>query len=175
MKNYYFVLSFNLTNPIIKSMISKQSIFVGSDQMLDLKLRSRPFMCLTESMIGAHKDASVKIDSIFNPDKKTPDYNFRHVCVMNPIMIMNECGESDLAEIASKFGPDALYNWDENCCGVLFFMPNGGAPIEEKDIGPDEWMLKYEIMYYEDSIESAGNGDFVFAPSNLSISSSALH
>lgn len=177
MKNFYYVLSFNTTNPKIKSMFTRQSIFATSEQMIDLKARSRPYMSLTEVTIAAHKDAQLKLKSIFDDETdehRDPNFTVNHVCVMNPLMLMAECGEIDQEAIAERFGPGALYNWDDNCCSAMFFLTNHKKINDASDISSDDWLLKYEVMYFSDSIEIAGNGDFVFAPSNINMSS-ALH
>jgi hypothetical protein len=60
----------------------------------------------------------------------------------------------------------------------LFFVTDTGKTIEEDEapeISPDMWMLKYEILYFDDAIEMPGNGDFVFAPTSTQMGMSTIH
>jgi hypothetical protein len=174
MKNFYYVLSFNTTNPTVKAMLSRQTIFATCDTMIDLKVRSRPYMSFTEATIAGHKDFQQKQVAIFN-DKK--DYTYRHICVINPEFIMTESNVSH-EQIVERFGASAFSSWDDNCCSVLFFLTDDGVNFEEgeaPEISPDMWMLKYEIMFFDDGLELPGNGDFVFAPTNANCELSTIH
>lgn len=175
MKNYYYVLSFNLTNPIVKSMIARQDIFKDGEMMVDFKVRSRPFMSFTETTIASHKDYQVKHSALFGK-KPDEECNVRHICVINPDFMMTEMHADDVPE---QFGMSAMNNWSENCCCVLFFnsceeCADSPAPFGRISQSPstekDSWMLKYEVMFFDDIIEMPSNGDFVFNVPSIELS-----
>ena len=171
MKNFYFVLSFNVTNPIVKKMIKRQGIFTSCDQMVDFKIRSRPYMSFTEATIACHYDYKNKQDAIYTEKEEHP---VRHICVLNPAFVVPV---DDLeAQIAEKFGHAALNGWSDNCAAVLFFAEADFADESNSEFSPNSWMLKYEVLSFDDAIELSGNGDFVFSPMHVARDfSSALH
>jgi hypothetical protein len=131
-------------------------------------------MSFTEATIAGHKDFQQKTAAIFNDAK---DFSFRHVCVINPAFLISDSNYTK-EQILERFGSGALTNWDDNCCSVLFFVTDTGKTIEEDEapeISPDMWMLKYEILYFDDAIEMPGNGDFVFAPTSTQMGMSTIH
>lgn len=168
MKFYYYVLSFNLSNPVVRSMIERQSLFSGTEQMIDLKVRSRPYLSFTEATFASHTDYSKKHEILFPEDFN--DQSVRHVCVINPDFMIVD-GNEDVIE---QFNA-AKYVWSENCCSALFFASPVASEdgIETTHFGKlnkptvddllNSWMLKYEVMSYDSMIEHASNGDFVFS------------
>ena len=161
MKNYYYVISFNMTHPSVKSMMQRQSFLTGSE-IIDLKIRSRPFLSFTEAMIAGHKDYSMKHEALY--PGQADQHDIRHVSVINPDFMELE----DTADMIRHFG-DMAYQWTENCCSALFFASIDDeaqevsfGEVKSPSVLSDTWMIKYEIMTCEDLIEMPGNGDFIF-------------
>lgn len=160
MKNFYYVMTFNLTNSRVKHMLERLGVFVMTDTMIDFKTRSKLFLSFSEATSHAHEDFEKKLKSLYTDDKK---HNIRHISVLNPSFALP--GSDFMAALAERFGGQSLSNWDDNCCSVLFFadLPEGDEG-DEHAIDPNSWMVKYEVLFAEDAIELSGNGDFVFSP-----------
>lgn len=161
MRNFYYVVSFNLTNPLVKTTLSNQGVTSLTGLMIDFKLRSKLFISYTEAMLAANDDFTKKLES-FYPDKQ--EHQVCQYSVANPSILASS---DEVAEKMSiKFGMNYLNGWDDNCCSVIFFADNPTGE-EDPDLEPNAWMIKYEILYTDNSIELSGNGDFVFAPINV--------
>jgi len=161
MRNFYYITTFNIHNPVMKTMLQKQGITAMTGLVVDFKLRSKLFLTFTEATLAANDDFDNKLSSIY-PDKK--EHNVSQFSVANPSILTKN--HEIITNMAEKFGGKSLSNWDNNCCSVIFFADN---PEEDKDINLDvnAWMLKYEIYFTEDAIELSGNGDFVFSQMNV--------
>lgn len=157
MRNFYYVVSFNLTNPIVKTMLDKQGVTELTGFVLDMKLRSKLFISKTETTTAALIDFHKKLPLIYTDADKTEHY-VSQFSIVNPKLT----SEADVSDMLAKFGGKYLNNWDENCCGVMFFADNPNYEAEI-NLDPNSWMVKYEILYSDDAIELAGNGDFIFA------------
>ena len=161
MKNYYFVASFNVSNPIVKAAFMRQKLF--SDNIVALKFRSRPYNTFSEASISCHKDFQDKLPGLFEEENST----FKCINVFNP-----DCLEDEFAidRIIDDIANDnhLNYGWDENCCSVLFFNEDNGID-EETD--PNAWMIKYEVLFYEDGIEHTSNGEYAIIPHPANMSS----
>lgn len=161
MRNFYYVVSFNLTNPRVKTMLEQLKITAMTGLVIDFKLRSKLFLSYSEATNAAHDDFKKKLEVIY-PDKL--EHKINSFAVANPAILAQS--SEMIEDLAEKFGLKYLSGWDENCCSVLFFADN---PDDEEEINldPNAWMFKYEILYTEDAIELSGNGDFVFSPMNV--------
>lgn len=157
MRNFYYVVSFNLTNPTVKSMLDKQGVTALTGFVLDMKLRSKLFISKSETTRAAIIDFHKKLELIY-PDSGEVEHYVSQFAISNPKLTSKDV----ILEMLSKFGSKYLNNWDENCCSVIFFADNPNHE-EEINLDPNSWMVKYEILYVEDAIELAGNGDFIFA------------
>lgn len=161
MKNYYYVVSFNLTNPRVKSMLDRQKITAMTGFMIDFKLRSKLFISFSETTLAAYDDFQKKLALIY-PDKQ--EHHVSQFSIANPAVFSTD---GDLIQsLAEKFGGKYLNNWDENCSSVIFFADNPDA-VDDVSLNPNSWMFKYEIFFSEDAIELSGNGDFVFSQMNV--------
>ena len=161
MRNFYYITTFNLTNPIVKAMLSKQGIITMTGFVVDFKLRSKLFLSFTEATIAANVDFDNKL-SIIYPDKK--EHNISHFSVANPAILPNN---DQLAEaMAEKFSGRRGGKWDNNCCSVIFFADNPDVD-ENINLQVNSWMFKYEIYFTEDAIELSTNGDYIFSQMNL--------
>lgn len=161
MRNFYYITTFNIHNPVMKTMLHKQGITAMTGLIVDFKLRSKLFLSFTEATLAAHDDFDNKLDSIY-PDKL--EHNVSQFSVANPSILTKN--HEMITNMAEKFGGKSLANWDSNCCSVIFFVDNPESD-EDININANAWMLKYEVYFTEDAIELSGNGDFVFAPMNV--------
>lgn len=163
MRNFYYVVSFNLTNPRVKTMLARQKVTDMTGTMIDFKLRSKLFLTYPDAVTGVHEDFDKKLQVIYD-DKE--EHQVNQFSVANPLILGVD--PEMMATLSEKYGGNFLNDWDETCCSVMFFADN---PDEESEIvthpNPNAWMFKYEIMFMEDAIELSGNGDFVFSPINV--------
>src|SRR5574343_524414 len=142
MKNFYYVTSFNLSNPSIKTMLDKKGITEMSGMMLDLKIRSKLFISYGEAFSNAQEDFEKKLKAIFPDDEQ---HNIRHVSAINPALALR--GNHLISAMIEKFVGSAMSAWDDNCCGVLFFADMQDGEDVDDPFDPNSWMLKYEILY----------------------------
>jgi hypothetical protein len=161
MRNFYYVVSFNLTNPLIKTMLSQQKITSMTGLMLDFKLRSKLFLSYIEAMTSVNEDFNNKLDSIYT-DKNT--HGVAMFTVANPSIIAQT---TDIESMVKRFSGKNLSDWDENCVCAVFFADNNVEDDEEINSDPNSWLMKYEIFYTEDAIELSGNGNFLFSAMNV--------
>ena len=161
MRNFYYVTTFNLHNPVVKTMLNKQGITSMTGMIVDFKLRSKLFLSFTEATLAANDDFNNKLEAVY-PDKE--EHNISQFSVANPAILSRN--NEMITKMAEKFGGKSLEDWDSNCCSVVFFVDN---PEQDDDINldPNSWMFKYEIFFTEDAIELSGNGDFVFSKMNV--------
>jgi len=163
MKNYYYVVSINMTNERIQSMLERTGLAAMMDTMIDFKLRSRLFMSYKDALTAANGDFEKKCPGVY-PGVEDP--NYFSLSVPNPELVSQP--NNLMAAIAAQLNT-TNNNWDPHCCNVLFFTDE---PIIDEDeetaqLSINSWMFKYEIYYTEDAIELAGNGDYVFSQMNL--------
>lgn len=161
MKNYYYVVTLNMTNQRVVSMLDRLGISAMMDTMIDFKLRSRLFMSYKDALAAAKGDFEKKKPAVY-PEEEDP--NYFSISVPNPDMVSQQT--NIMAAIAAQLNSN---NWDPSCCNVLFFADE---PIIDEDdgttkFGLNSWMFKYEINVTNDAIELAGNGDHVFSQINL--------
>lgn len=161
LKNFYYVLTPNVSHPHVKTLLDKIKIIELSDSMIDFKIRSKLYLSYTESVIHVHDDIKLKLSAIFPEIEEGQEKSafIKVVSLMNPhYAIMSEISQ----KLAEKFG-NLNDHWDENCCSAIFLSE--GEKDEEEDDIPKTWMFKYEIFYVEDPIEICKNGEYAFAPS----------
>lgn len=152
MRNFYYVLSFNLTNQKIKTMLYNKKMSNITDSMVDFKLRSKLFFSYTDALSAATDDCHNKLDDIYE-DKS--EHNISVFSISNPSLM------DPNSQIEDFLHNTHIKAWDENCASVLFFSDNKDEP-SEVNINLNELMLKYEIFFSEDAMELPGNGDFIF-------------
>ena len=148
-------MTFNVTNPVVKKALTGSAISVV-DNVVDFKVRSKLYISFTEAMTNVHEDFEQKLDQL-NIDE---DHAVKVLSVMNP-SIMN--ASTDLmAALVEKFGHQSIKTWDDDCCGVTFFIHvlSGSSENDIEDVTPNDWMLKYEVFYSDDGMEISKNGDF---------------
>jgi len=160
MRNYYYVVSLNMTNPIVKSMLDKQGL--SSVTMVDFKMRSKLFMSYQETLNAALADFDNKLTKLY---VKKGEHFIGSFTLSNPAVLTPE---SDvMAAMIAKFGGNYLNDWDENCASVIFFAENPDGDGEKAVLNATSWMVKYEVLFTDDAIELTGNGDFAFEPMNV--------
>lgn len=166
MKNFYYVVSLNLTNPIIKTMLETSGVTKMTGMVVDFKLRSKLFMSYSESINAITEDFKKKILSIYGIIDEQYISKF---IVMNPLIF-----HPDHAEVNVIDGN--YYTWDENCFSVIFYVDNPEGD-DELPITANSWMFKYEIFFTEDAIELSRNGDHIFSSMDIPITelSSSYH
>ena len=157
MKNYYYVLSLNLTNQRIKSFIERSGIKTFNESIVDFKMRSQLYMSYGDAQSHAYDDFDKKLKVLYD-DKE--EHCIKSVSVINPKYALPS--EGLLQAMANSFSQG---NWADECCNVLFFAD---VASEESEITPNAWMLKYEILFSDDAIELPSNGDFAVTNNSTS-------
>jgi hypothetical protein len=162
MRNFYYVVSFNLTNPLIKTMLHAQNIAAVTGSIMDFKLRSKLFLSYSETVFAVNEDFNDKLKIIY-PD--SVDHNINLFSVTNPSILPPTADAMDIInhKLAQKFYQT---NWDDNCTSVLFFADNS-EDDEEMNGDLNSWLLKYEIFFIEDAIEISKNGNYLFSTMNV--------
>lgn len=171
MRNFYYIQTYNMMHPAIRSMLDTLGVIGIHDSLSEMKIRSKYFLGFNESTVHAHKDFSKKLSSIFPPENGIAESGVKIVSIMNPkFAVYDKLNES----IAEHFGEQHV-KWDDDCAGTIFFCD---APVDTSDddgIFPDTWMMKYEIFFEDDTILlTRKNGEYAFNPSSVSFSS-AVH
>jgi hypothetical protein len=112
MRNFYFVVSFNLTNPRVKTMLEQQKVTAMTGFMIDFKLRSKLYLSYMEATRNANDDFDKKLDLLYPDDDER--HHVSQFAVSNPSIL---APTGDLMEaMAEKFGVNYMNAWDENCC-----------------------------------------------------------
>jgi hypothetical protein len=161
-KNFYYVLTYNILHPRVRSLLERAKMFETTESMMDFKMRSKLYMSYKEAVKHAHDDINKKIPAVF-PERKESDEKqpLKIIGLMNPKMIPTS---SEIAQrIFEKFGGSSEF-WDEKCCSTIFLTEAGAN--EEEDELPTSWMFKYEVYFIEDPIELLKNGEYAFTPTN---------
>ena len=91
MRNFYYVLSFNLTNPIVKTMLDRQGITELTGFVLDMKLRSKLFINKTETTMAALNDFHKKLPLIY-PDADIIAHYVSQFSITNPKLSSEDVG-----------------------------------------------------------------------------------
>lgn len=154
MKNYYFILTFNIGNPVMKRMLGRIGFTKLSSSINDLKIRSKVYATLNEVTGAASSDFKLKLPELF-PD--SAEHIYHVFCVSNPTF---ELAEAIGLEAAKAVSFNRRATWDDDCCMTLFFTEDA---IEGEEL-PRDWIMKYEVFALEDTIEYAKNGEGIFTP-----------
>ena len=168
MRNFYYVQSYNMMNPGIRSMLDQIGLLGIHDSLSEMKIRSKYFLGYSEVMHHAQIDFRQKLPKIFPPSDDTNDKKenaIKVISVMNPKFAMQHIEDG-------RFGEQ---EWDDNCCGTMFFC---NEHSDDDDEFPRAWMMKYEIFFEEDVIQLVPkNGEHAFDPAQVAYQSfsSALH
>lgn len=171
MRNFYYILTYNMMHPSILRMFD--ALIGIHDSLSELTVRSKRFMEAHEATSHAYKDFDKKVSRIFPVEKgeESKEHPVKIMTVMNPKFAMSQ-QDSDL--IAEKFG-EQHGKWDDDCCATMFFCESEG---EDEDSFPKTWMVKYEIFFEDDQMNLVRkNGEYAFDPAALAFSSytSSLH
>ena len=173
MKNFYYVQSYNVMHPAIRTLLNGLGVISIHDSLQELKIRSKHFLGFHEATTHAQNDFSKKVEKIWpknDPDSKKG--GIKVLTIMNPKFAMQDALNEMIDE---RFGKQHA-RWDDDCVGTLFFCD---APeSEDEDEFPKTWMMKYEIFFEEDVIHlQRKNGEYAFDPAALAFSSytSAVH
>ena len=169
MRNFYYIQSYNMQNPVIRAMLNKLEILGLHDSLSEMKIQSKYFLGYSETMHHAQLDFKQKLPRCFPPsndpnDKK--ENEIKAISVMNPKFAMPHIEDGRYGE----------QTWDDNCCGTMFFCNEPST--DDEDTFPSAWMMKYEIFFEEDIIQLVSkNGEHAFDPAQVAYQSfsSALH
>jgi len=159
-RNYYYVLTYNISNKVVRAMLDRCHLLESQVTMVDFKIRSRFFPSFAEATSIANDDFLKKLRLIY-PDqasKGAPEDLIRNVksfSIYNPKF---HAGDESVQQLLEQFNGD-FGPWDDACVGSLFFCE---MPSENQL--PDTWMFKYEIYAVDLAIESAINGEQIFRP-----------
>ena len=173
MKNFYFVTTFAVTHPRVRTFLD--NICLSPLGLVDFKVRSQLYATFEDAVEGAETDFEMKLEQVYDDDE---DHQISFMSVMNPKFANG--GKTIEVQLSDKY--TARQNlWEDNCCASLFFlegddssMPEDEEEGEEADIpatGPAQWMFKYEIYWSEDAIEFTKNGEYIFEPASISYNS----
>jgi hypothetical protein len=158
MKNFYYVLTFNLSNKLIKKYLEE---FISiNDSLVDFKVRSKLFLNFDETIEHVNLDFDKKANLILGSDEAL----FKIASVINPAYASPEVME----DMIDEFGVEAAEAWDKHCYGIEFFL-------EDVIVDQNSWMCKYEIFGTTDGIELSGNGDFVISAMQVQPYTSTYH
>jgi hypothetical protein len=160
LRNFYFVTSFNLTNPIVKTMMDMKGVSAVTGPIVDFKMRSKLFMSYGEALSAANGDFEQKALAFYTKG----EHFISQFMIANPSIMIQDA--DSIEALTAKFGAKYLSGWDDNCCSVLFFADNSEGE-EIAALNANSWLVKYEIFYSDDAIELSGNGDFAFEPMNI--------
>lgn len=170
MRNFFYVQSYNMMHPAIRSMLDALGLIGFHDSLSEMKIRSKYFLGYSEVLQHAQLDFYQKLPKIFPPteDPDAPNENpIKAITIMNPKFAMAHL-DNQLVD---------QQKWDDNCCGTMFFCDAAGTE-EDDDSFPVAWMMKYEIFFEDDVIQLVRkNGEHAFDPAKLAYQSytSSLH
>lgn len=155
MKNFFYVLTYNITNLVIQRALDGSPVSV-LDNAIEFKTRSKLYKSYSETAQHVHDDFERKLVKM----QLGENFMVKILSVMNPSIIGSSVEE--MASLVERFGHRSIDAWDDECCGVVFFMrvPDDSNESDLDGITPNAWMLKYEIFFSEDNIELTKNGDF---------------
>lgn len=165
MKNFYYVLTYNIHHPKVNSILHRNAILETTESLIDFKIRSKLYVSYKESVERIHDDISKKIPAIFPNHKKGEQHPLKVINLMNPAFAIG----SEMSEkLFEKYGAVEDY-WDDKCCSSIFLSE--ASEYEDESEMPAVWMFKYEIFFVEDAIEISKNGEYAFHPVNIPFSS----
>lgn len=158
MRNFQYVLYYNLSSIPIRNMIHGSGLKEAVSGITDLRVKSKFYGTSEEVVDAAHDDFEMKLHHIF---KDTAPHGIKTVTVINPMFAAND--EMTKAVIDKLMAGVATGPWDKNCACAIFFCEV--APhSEDEEIIPDSWLFKYEIVHVDDPIQIAKNGEQTFYP-----------
>lgn len=169
MENFYYVAVFNLNNLKIKKLLSNLENICLNKDIIEIKIKSKFYLTLSEAMIAARIDFLKKYDIIYIDDPLKP-YNF--MSINNP-KYMSEDEYKDSFKEGINLILNNISKWDERCHSVLFFGDTPNELLEDEDVPMDNsnWLIKYEL-FFESEISETKNGEHLTTPSSLIKSSS---
>jgi len=148
-KNYYYVVSFNLNHPLIKDSLGSMGLIGKS--MIEIKTRSKLFMVLNHIIPDIHDDFGSKLKFIFKDENEHP---IQGVSLLNPI---HADGTNSVQFVGGS------RQWSENCHGSMIFVDrsNDFNENEDQSLNLDNWLIKYDIFFTTDAIEISHNSEYV--------------
>lgn len=152
MKNFYFVVTCQLTHPRVKKLTDK--ILDISDGAIELKFRSQPFLTFAQAVEKTRDDFSKKCKMMYGEG----EFEIRQITLINPDYTVSD-------ELSNAFSIDEnkswVSDWEDRCAATIFYTEHvEGEPT------PPQWMIKYEIYVLAD--EMSVNGEGAFSPEKLS-------
>jgi hypothetical protein len=169
MRNYYFVLSYNMSEPRVHKLLDATGLSQISDSLIQLKARSKLYHTIEAAVDGAHNDFSLKLEAMYDEEENPA---FTTITAINP----KQLDPKIQTRVTTEFGEDG--RWDDNCHASIFFCEVApDSPLDdmedeelqqltEEEISaidkPTTWQLKYEIYFTDDAIEVTSNGEYAF-------------
>lgn len=166
MRNFYTVQIFNLHHPSVRAMLSKMGVLAFTEEMVELKVKSKHYLSFYEASVHTQADFDLKLPFLYPGSSEDEEHPIRVTTVMNPTFVTPS--SKDL---------EAGGRWDDDCCATVFFSESSEDDDEEEGL-PNNWLLKYEIRFINDGIELfAKNGEEAFAAVDVPLNdfTSAYH
>lgn len=142
---FYFVCTFNLTCPEVKTYLEKKLFVIDQAMTVEMKLRSKLMSSFSEVADAIELDFSEKFGFFFSQEG---NYKIQILTIANPKYAINPRVAIESAEVFGQLDG----TWDEHCCAATFFL-------NDENPEKSEWILKYEIYFADDGIEVAKNGE----------------
>jgi hypothetical protein len=173
MRNFHFIVSYNVSHPAVKDMLDRTKLTAMTESLTDIRIRSKHYLNFEEACENCQADFYRKLPALFpvKPGMTTDEaHEIVHVTVMNPIFAVDP---ELAAQIAERFG-DQQSRWDDNCCGTMFFCEadqsdDEGEMMDDEVIDqlPSTWLFKYEICFEDDAIDYLKNGGIAFNKASI--------
>jgi len=110
-----------------------------------MKTRSKHFLSLSEVIAHTHIDVEKKIEVIYGKG----EHFVKQFMMMNPELALGMAG---------------VGSWDRNCISAVYFSEGSAEDDDMDEALPLSWMFKYEIYFYDDTVDVMKNGEHHFSP-----------
>lgn len=175
-ENFFYVAIFNIHHPVIKAYLSKIGFIDFTGSTVDLKVKSRIFKGIDETINLIDNDFYGKIKLLYKTDDPT---TIRKLEIQRPDIELD--GTSNSFEDIMKLevlDEEVNNDWQGSCVYSIYFTEDPN-PQEDEDIDqiqgfPSNWLVKYEIYYTPESYVLIGNGEQVYNEA-IYTSSSVYH
>lgn len=146
---------------MVKNALERAKM-IDMNSIVDLKMRSKLFLSYSEACLQAINDFTKKLPGFY------PGSEDEHS--ITRIQLINPSFSATPEVLLMQKGSNLIKEWDANCASTIFFFERN----LEEDAGEEEgeeslkitepWILKYEIRFTEDAIETTKNGEHLFIP-----------